>query len=289
MNKNFKLSFITDEVSQDLGEIRDFARHFNVEAIEIRTILNKSLPEILNEKAIIKRFLDENNLRVSAIAAPTFKCDVDSEEDYEKHIAVFKSALELANYLDTKLVRSFTFWKRGRYEDYKERIIKKFEKIVKLAEEYGNTIVVENEPSTFVGNGRTLADFISSLSTKAVRALWDPGNNLMDEEREDPYPIGFDYIKNFVLHVHIKDGVRENSKVRFLKVGEGQAKIEENLRALKEIGYSGYISLETHWRVTKTLEETQIKMPGGKEFSSGACAASYVTMQGLLEVISRIK
>jgi sugar phosphate isomerase/epimerase len=289
MNKNFKLSFITDEVSQDLGEIRDFVRHFNIEAIEIRTILNKSLPEILNEKATIKGFLDENNLKVSAIAAPTFKCGIDSEEDYEKHIAVFKSALELANYLDTKLVRSFTFWKRGRYEDYKERIIKKFEKIVKLAEEYDNTIVVENEPSTFVGNGRTLADFISSLSTKAVRALWDPGNNLMDEEREDSYPIGFNYIKNFVLHVHIKDGVRENSKVRFLKVGEGQAKIEENLRALKEIGYSGYISLETHWRVTKTLEETQIKMPGGKEFSSGAYAASCVTMQGLLEVISRIK
>lgn len=288
MSHIFKLSFITDEVSQNLEEIREFAKHFNIEAIEIRTILNKGFPEILEEKVILKRFLEENNLKVSAIAAPTFKCDINSKEEYEKHILIFKSALELASYLDTKLVRSFTFWKNGRYEDYKERIVEKFENIIKLAEDYGATIIVENEPSTFVGNGRQLFDFISSLNTKVVRALWDPGNELMDEEREEPYPTGFNYVKTFIAHVHLKDGVREDSKVRFLKIGEGQAKIEENLRALKEINYRGYISLETHWRVTKALDETQIKIPGGKEFSSGAYAASYITMQGLLEVISRL-
>ncbi|MBO3801247.1 MAG: sugar phosphate isomerase/epimerase [Candidatus Brockarchaeota archaeon] len=290
MNYAFKLSFITDEVSQNLEEIEEFAKNFNVEAIEIRTILNKGFPEILEEKVTLKKFLEENNLKVSAIAAPTFKCDVDSREEYEKHIAIFKDALELASYLDTKLVRSFTFWKKGKYEDYKEKIIKKFEKIIELADDYSTTIVVENEPSTFVGNGRMLADFINSLNTKTVRALWDPGNDLMDEEeQENPYPVGFNHVRGMIAHVHLKDGVRENSKVRFLKIGKGQAKIEENLRALKEVSYSGYISLETHWRMTKDLEEAQIKLPGGKEFSSGAYVASYVTMQGLLEVISRIK
>jgi len=289
MARIFKLSFITDEVSQDLEEIKKFAKHFNAEAIEIRTILNKNIPEILEEKATLKKFIEENNLKVSAIASPTFKCDVDSKEEYEQHITIFKSALELASYLDTKLVRAFTFWKKGKYEDYKERIMGKFEKIIKLAEDYGATIVVENEPSTFVGNGRTLSDFVSSLNIKVVKALWDPGNDLMDEEeREEPYPTGFNYVKNFIAHVHLKDGVRENSKVRFLKIGEGQARIEDNLRALKEINYQSYVSLETHWRVTQALDEKQMKLPGGKEFSSGAYAASFITMQGLLEVMSRL-
>ncbi|MGB9717770.1 MAG: sugar phosphate isomerase/epimerase family protein [Thermoproteota archaeon] len=288
MNIRFKPSFITDEVSQDLDEVREFARSFNIDAIEIRTILDKGFPEILGEKNVLKSFLQDNGLKVCAIASPTFKCDIDSSEEYEKHLEIFRSALELAGHLDTRLVRAFTFWRKGRYEDYKQTIIEKFGKIVEIAEEQGVTIIVENEPSTFVGNGRKLADFLNSLGARSVKALWDPGNELMDEEGEDPYPTGFDYVKKFIRHVHVKDGVREGSETRFLKVGDGQAKIGENLRALKEMEYEGYVSLETHWRVMKSLGEPMLRTPGGKEFSSGAYAASYVSMQSLLEVISRI-
>ncbi len=288
MSIRFKPSFITDEVSQDLDEVAEFARSFNINAIEIRTILDKGFPEILGEKNVLKKFLQDNGLKVCAIASPTFKCNIDSAEEYEKHLEIFRSALELAGHVDTRLVRAFTFWRKGRYEDYKQTIIEKFGRIVEMAEEQGVTIIVENEPSTFVGNGRKLVDFLNSLGARSVKALWDPGNELMDEEGEDPYPTGFNYVKKFIKHVHVKDGVREGSETRFLKVGDGQAKIEENLRALKETGYEGYVSLETHWRVMKSLGEPLLRTPGGKEFSSGAYAASYVSMQGLLEVISRI-
>jgi len=288
LNFKFKPSFITDEVSQDLNEVREFARSFNIDAIEIRTILDKGFPEILGEKDVLKRFLEDNGLKVCAIASPTFKCDIDSAEEYRSHLDIFRGALELASHIDTKLVRAFTFWKKGKYEDYKGRIIEKFVRIVEMAEEYGVTIVVENEPSTFVGNGRTLADFINSLGASSVRALWDPGNELMDEEGEEPYPTGLNYVKNLIMHVHVKDGVKKGSEVRFLKIGEGQARIEENLRTLREIGYEGYVSLETHWRIMKSLQEPLLRTPGGKEFSSGAYAASYITMQGLMELMSKI-
>jgi len=82
--------------------------------------------------------------------------------------------------------------------------------------------------------------------------------------------------------------VKKGSEVRFLKIGEGQARIEENLRTLREIGYEGYVSLETHWRIMKSLQEPLLRTPGGKEFSSGAYAASYITMQGLMELMSKI-
>ncbi len=284
----FKPSFITDEVSQDLHEVREFAKSFNLDAIEIRTILDKGFPEILGEKNVLEKFLKDNGLKVCAIASPTFKCDIDSTEEYENHLNIFRSAVELANHVDAKLVRAFTFWKKGRYEGFKKKIIERFGKIVDMAEEHGVTIIVENEPSTFIGNGRILADFINSLGARCVKALWDPGNELMDDEGEEPYPTGFNYVRKLVAHVHVKDGVKQGSEVRFLRVGDGQAKIEENLRALKEMMYEGYVSLETHWRVTKNIEESLLKTPGGKEFSSGAYAASYISMQGLLELISKI-
>jgi len=284
----FKPSFITDEVSQDLNEIGEFAKSFNLDAVEIRTALDKGFPEILSEKDVLRKFLQDNGLKVCAIASPTFKCDIDSTEEYEKHLNIFRSAVELAGHVDTRLVRAFTFWKKGRYEDFKNRIVEKFRRIIDIAEEHGITIIVENEPSTFVGNGRILADFINSLGAGCVRALWDPGNELMDEEGEEPYPTGFNYVRKLIAHVHVKDGVKEGSEVRFLRVGDGQAKIEENLRALKEMMYEGYVSLETHWRVAKSIGESMLKTPGGREFSSGAYAASYISMQSLLEIISKI-
>jgi len=285
----FKLSFITDEVSQDLDEILTFAKKFKVNALEIRTIMGKGFPELLEEKQKLKKFLEDNHMKVSAIASPTFKCNIDSKEEYEKHISIFRSSAELASYLDVNLVRAFTFWKKGKYEENKSRIVEKFEKIISIAEQYGLTIVVENEPSTFIGNGRMLADFLETLKAKNVKALWDPGNELMDEENENPYPEGFNYVKRYIAHVHIKDGVKENGKVRFLRVGNGIAKIKENLIGLMEIGYEGYISLETHWRMKKELKEESIREPGGKEFSSGAYEASEESMRGLLEIIEQIK
>ncbi|MEM3648768.1 MAG: TIM barrel protein, partial [Thermoproteota archaeon] len=164
----FKPSFITDEVSQDLHEVGEFAKSFNLDAIEIRTILDKGFPEILSEKNVLKKFLQDNGLKVCAIASPTFKCDIDSAEEYDKHLNIFRSAVELAGHVDTRLVRAFTFWKKGRYEDFKKRIIEKFWRIVDMAEEHSVTIIVENEPSTFVGNGRVLADFINSLGARCV-------------------------------------------------------------------------------------------------------------------------
>jgi len=288
-NRLFNLSFITDEVSQDLDEILSFAKKFEIDALEIRTIMNKGFPDLLEEKQRLKKFLEDNNMKISAIASPTFKCDIDSQEEYEAHIRIFRSCAELANYLNVNLVRAFTFWKKGKYEENKDKIVEKFEKIIDIADQYGLTIVVENEPSTFVGNGRTLSDFLNTLKVKNVRALWDPGNELMDEENENSYPEGFNYVKDYIAHVHIKDGIKENGKVRFLRVGNGIAKIKENLIGLLEIGYRGYISLETHWRMKKELKEESIRKPGGKEFSSGAYEASEESMRGLLEIIEQIE
>jgi len=71
----FKLSVITDEVSQDLRIVASFAKKFNVEGIEIRS-LGENPQNLLEEVDNIKKILSEYGLKVSAIASPFFKSDM---------------------------------------------------------------------------------------------------------------------------------------------------------------------------------------------------------------------
>ncbi len=71
----FKLSVITDEVSQDLRIVASFAKKFNVEGIEIRS-LGENPQNLLEEVDNIKKILSEYGLKVSVIASLFFKSDM---------------------------------------------------------------------------------------------------------------------------------------------------------------------------------------------------------------------
>jgi sugar phosphate isomerase/epimerase len=74
----FKLSVISDEVSQDIRVVASFARKFNLEGVEIRSVWGKSPQHLLPEANEVRRVLSEYGLKVSAIASPLFKADIDS-------------------------------------------------------------------------------------------------------------------------------------------------------------------------------------------------------------------
>ena len=79
-----------------------------------------------------------------------------------------------------------------------------------------------------------------------VQAIWDPGNALMAGEL--PYPDGYAAIKDFVVHVHIKDAALLPSAPapEWAVVGTGAIDFSGQLAALKRDNYNGWLSLETH-------------------------------------------
>ncbi len=286
----FKLSVITDEVSQDLKVVASFAKKFGLDGVEIRTLWGKSPQNLLEDVGEIKRILSEHGLKVSAIASPFFKADIDNEREYNEHIDILRNCIKLAKELDTRIIRVFTFWRKGKLEDYLDQIIEKYQKPIEIAEKEDVILGVENEPSTFAGNGRELATFLSSIKSKNVKAIWDPGNDIFDPSGEIPYPDGYNYVKKWVIHVHLKDGVRkgEDGKPDVVPFGEGDVAYKEQFKALKEDGYDGYLSLETHWRPKKKLPEEIVVKPGGEEFSELGEEASEICMRNLLKILRSI-
>jgi sugar phosphate isomerase/epimerase len=286
----FKLSVINDEVSQDIRVAASFARKFGLEGVEIRSVWGKNPQHLLPKVNEIRRVISEYDLKVSAISSPLFKADIESEREFEEHLNVLRNCVELAIKLDAKIIRGFTFWRRGRLEDYIDRIIERYRKPLEIIESEDVILGVENEPSTFVGNGRELAIFLSRIDSKKIKAVWDPGNDIFDPSGEVPYPDGYGHVRSWIVHVHVKDGVRRGSdgKPEWTAIGEGEVAYREHFKALKEDGYAGYISLETHWRPEKRIPQESIIRPGGEEFSHTGKEASEICMRNLIQILSNI-
>jgi len=286
----FKLSVITDEVSQDLETVAKFANRFGLDGIEIRTLWNRNPQDLVDKVNEIREILAKYELRVSAIASPFFKANIDSDEEYRKHLKILENCINLAKSLDTNIIRGFTFWRKGSFNEYLEKILEKFQKPLEIIESEEVLLGIENEPSTFVGNGKELALFFDHLGSKNVKALWDPGNDIWDPNRETPYPDGYRFVKDKIIHVHIKDGIRKgvDGKPTCVAFGEGEVDYRGQLKALQEDEYRGYLSLETHWRPGKQLSEELISKPGGEEFSSLGEYASEICMRNLLRMLSSL-
>ena len=284
----FKLSIITDEVSQDLERVAKFAQRLGLEALEIRTVWNLKPQELLPKVGEIKKILSKYDLKVSAIASPFFKANIDSEKEYKEHIEILKKCIELAKSLDTNIIRGFTFWRKGKIEDYIDVILEKFQKPLEIIEAEGVILGIENEPSTFAGNGREVAFFLSKIKSKYVKAVWDPGNDIWDPFGEIPYPDGYNYVKEYIVHIHVKDGIRKDKGHEFTPIGEGQVDYVGQLKALIRDNYKGYLSVETHWRPKKKLTEEQVLKPGGVAYSELGEEASEICVLNLKKIIEKV-
>ena len=275
----FKLSLITDEVSQNLREAADFALRNGIEGLELRSINGRG-PFAWTQEDIaeVDQVLAETKLSVSALALPFFKCRMDDEKEIAEHIEGLKNAMELARRWKVKLLRGFTFWKNsGSWEGALEN----YRAILPLLEDTEFILVLETEPSVHTANATLLAKFLKELDSPKVQALWDPGNLPFDEEGERPYPEGYEILKGTIAHMHLKDAVGCGADAQAVCLGTGLVDFPGQFKALREDGYDGYLSLETHYRLEVQLTEEQLKLPGGAAFSQGGMAASQECMDAL--------
>ncbi len=150
-----------------------------------------------------------------------------------------------------------------------------------LSEEESSTpqLVLEPDPSVNTPNAQTLARLLKEISSERVGALWDPGNIIFDDAGEIPYPDGYELVKPWLRHVHLKDAVRENGKAKAVPVGTGEVDMKGQFQRLAADGYTGWVSLEPHYRLDRELDEATLRLPGGSAISEGGLAAGIDTIE----------
>jgi sugar phosphate isomerase/epimerase len=118
-----------------------------------------------------------------------------------------------------------------------------------VAEEEGVILVLENVRSCWGNSGVNSRKILDAVSHPHLRAIWDPGNDYVSGGV--PYPEGYEAVKPYIVHVHLKDARvvdPEPGLTAWEAVGAGEGRLAEQMAALVRDGYSGVVSLETHWR-----------------------------------------
>lgn len=269
-----KLAVITDEIDVDLEHALDVMAEYGVRGVELRQVWDTHVIDMTDEqRAKARDLIAERNMVVVGIATPFYKCDLPGETadgpagplhsasalGLGDQISLLQRSFQTAQYFDTKLIRIFTFWKRHSLSpELEDQIVDLLAEPVSLAEEAGIVLGLENEHACYIGTGAQTARILERISSPALRVIWDPGNAYCDGER--PFPNGYDDVKDFIAHVHVKDAKAVDGKPAWTVVGEGDIDWAGQFKALHEAGYKGYLSLETHYAG-----------PDGKEATSRAC------------------
>jgi sugar phosphate isomerase/epimerase len=144
----FKLAAITDEISQDPAIAAALIQEFGGEGMEIRSVWEKGPHELdSDEMTRLKQIADAYGLRICGIASPVFKCRLGWKEEEAEHLDILRRCIALAHALDTDLIRVFTFWQQPGQPPW-EQIAEKFHGPLRLAEQEGIRLGIENERST---------------------------------------------------------------------------------------------------------------------------------------------
>ncbi|GIX05706.1 MAG: hypothetical protein KatS3mg115_0109 [Candidatus Poribacteria bacterium] len=286
----FKLAVISDEVSQDFKTVVQVAKDYRLAAIEIRSVFNKP-PQALDDRDVeaIKRELDDTGIVICGIATPFYKCDIDNPQERQEHLQILRNCAALAQKLGTNLLRCFAFWNTGRTEERWNEILDAFEEPLKIAEGEGMILGMENEHSTSLATAALTRRFVEEIDRPYVRAIWDPANELYAEGGVTPYPDGYELLKDVMVHGHIKDADRNASgELESVPVGEGLIDWKGQFRRYLEDGYTGYLSLETHWRPKVRLSEELLNRPGGAAFSEAGEEATRYCLENIRRMLDEL-
>jgi len=265
-----KLSVITDEIDPDLDRALDVMLEYDVRGAELRQLWDKNIadaPQDYLDRA--RTAVQSRGMHVVGIASPFYKCDLPGSapegpagplhsataRGLADQIAMLERMIATARFFDTRLIRVFSFWKRGPLTpEVEETIVDAFAEPVSLAEAAGMVLGLENEHACFVATGAQVARVVDEVSSPALRAIWDPGNALFAGER--PFPVGYEAARGRIAHVHVKDArIAPGAPApEWTIVGQGDIDYAGQIAALVADGYDGYLSLETHYAGEATKE-----------------------------------
>jgi len=111
------------------------------------------------------------------------------------------------------------------------------------AYERGVFLATETGPEPTV----LLKKLLDTIGNPGLCVNYDPANLVM-VAGDDPVK-GVYTLKDYIVHTHAKDGIKlpdENGKKRYkeMPLGEGDVNFPEYLKAMKDIGYDGFFTIE---------------------------------------------
>jgi sugar phosphate isomerase/epimerase len=201
-------------------------------------------------------------MSVPAIASPLLKCtlphgpavDARLQQDVfgspytlEDQPRLTRRAFEIARRTGARIIRVFSYWRTIDPPAVFDDVVGVLGRLADEAHAQGVVIGLENEPACNVGTAHETARVLAALDHPALQVVWDPANAFVLGER--PYPDGYAALPvRRIAHVHAKDCRVRDLVPEWGLLGEMGLDWQGQMSALVRDHYTGWVSLETHWR-----------------------------------------
>lgn len=255
---NFPIGVLLESFRLPLDEALDKAAELGFKGVQIYATTGAQAPENLSASQR-KELLDKiksRGLVVSALCGDLGKGFTDAELNPEL-VEKSKRILDLAKDLETDIVTTHI----GVVPEDKSnpRYVVMEAACGQLAE-YADSLSAHFAIETGPEKAVTLKNFLDGLHSKGVAVNLDPANFVMvtgDNPVEAVYTL-----KDYIVHTHAKDGKRlfyrdpevvyglrkdvivEDESFIELPLGKGEVPFADYLKALEDIGYKGFLTIE---------------------------------------------
>lgn len=270
MKLSNKIGIIVDSLRLPLREGLKTAKEMGADGVQIYAVDGEMAPENLTSAARkeLKDYISSLGLEISALCGDLGGHGFQDPEMNPQKVEKSKRILDLAVELGTDIVTTHI----GIIpEDPATRVYESMQKACEELGVYAKSLnayfAIETGPETSL----RLKTFLDTLSTNGVSVNFDPANMVM-VTGDDPVE-GVKLLKDYIVHTHVKDGVRnkpvdprdvygalgygggvdheqiakmvtEGEFFRELPLGEGKVDFVNYFAALQSIGYKGYLTIE---------------------------------------------
>jgi len=286
-------SAMSSMVSQDLRVAVRFAADCGLDGLDLDRIWEQPIELVagFGDMGPLERVLPVEGTRVFCLATDIFRCWLDSDTAFQEHLNRLEACLRLAEALRSEkgapLIRCFAFFRNGRLEDHWAHLLERLGAAARLAEQYGLIVGIQNDAQTFLGTGREVARLVESVDNDYLKAVWDPCGAALDVDRpEIPYPDGYRCLRQYIVHVVLRDVDRRKfyGSLREVEFGEGLVDHRRQISSLVADGYRGALSLATVWRPGMAWDRS----PDMADFTeAGAQQAVRICLHNLRAMMNR--
>jgi len=272
-----KLGAITSNISQELEYALTELREFGLDYAELQYLWDKEVGDLSDaEITRVQNLIVEYRIQVCCISRHIFaglllgQTEI-GQEAHSCQMSALRRCIDMAKALNCGLVRIMSFRKemilfgacgaeiwnvtRGAWDKLKLLLTPAIE----LAEQQNITLVIETGNNGMINSGYLARKLVDELGSDHLRILWDPANSIYCNE--PAYPDGYEAVRGYLGHIHLKDCRVDIPKARVdnCRFGDGQMMkyFDDIARSLARDRFAGVAVLEGVYR------------PEGKTFEDG--------------------
>ena len=284
--QNLMISGFSDEIGPAFDlQLSEFNK-LGIKFIEVRGVDGKNISTLtMDEVDEMKQKLSAADIAISCIGSPAGKIDIT--ESFEQHFELFKHIVAIAERLDVKYIRIFSFFipEGDKPGQYSEEVIRRLKMMVAYIEDKDVILLHENEKDIYGDTTDRCLEIYQAINHPKLKLIFDFANFVQVGENTLE---AYSELKEHIEYFHIKDALHKDGTV--VVPGDGDGHLSTILKeAVLKNGYSGFLSLEPHLVTFDGLQDLENDPVKQAEIERAPVEAFGAAHEALTHIIEEIK